>query len=213
MDQNVKSVAPKTPDPWDVMQGIQQALAALASRPTGGTDPALVETLSKAMERLAVVQEQGAERIATETKRAARPSNEVVHERSVYNPRGRDYPVHLRCKMDIPWEADENTLTREEIQLLNLVQQGEYRVRRTDGSMYVEQIKLTTNLSGKPNLITMTNETAFNNDNYKTAPPLVDRLRQILKQHSKAVNAEAAAVLSMDEEEALIAAGELAVTA
>jgi glutamine synthetase type III len=79
--------------------------------------------------------------------------------------------------------------------------------------MYVEQIKLTTNLSGKPNLITMTNETAFNNDNYKTAPPLVDRLRQILKQHSKAVNAEAAAVLSMDEEEALIAAGELAVTA
>ena len=215
MDQNVRSVvpAPKSPDPNEMFARLAEAITMLAARPAPSDENArLMETLTKAMERLAVVQEQGSERIAMETKRAARPSNEVVHQRSVYNPRGRDYPTHLRCKMHIPWEADENTLTREEMQLMNLVRQGEYRVRRTDGSMYVEKVSVTTDLNGNPNLVTMTNETAFNNDNYKTAPPLVDRLRQLLKQHPKSVQAEAAAVLSMEEEEALIAAGELAVT-
>jgi hypothetical protein len=211
MDMDQKA-PPKTPDPWDVLAGIQQALATIASRPAQATDPALIDTLSKAMDRLAVVQEQGAERIATETKRAARPSNEIAPMRSVYTPRGRDYQVMLRCKMMIPWEVDEKTSTREEIELLNLVQQGEYRVRRSDGTAYVEKVTTTTDLNGKPSLVNITNETAFNNDNYKSAPGIVDRLRQILKQHSKEIQGKAAAVLSMDEEDALIAAGDLAVT-
>lgn len=204
--------APQAPDPWAVLAGIQQALATIAGRPAQSDDPKLIATLTAAMERLAVVQEQGSERIAMETKRAARPSNEVVPLRSVYNPRGREFPVHLRCPMNIPWTADEDTLTIEEIQLLNLVEQGEYRVRRTDGSTYVEAIKMATDLNGKPSHITLTNETAYNNDNYKTSPALVDRLRQLLKQHSKDVQKQAAAVLSMDEVDAMIAAGELTVT-
>jgi arsenate reductase-like glutaredoxin family protein len=63
-----------------------------------------------------------------------------------------------------------------------------------------------------PSRLLMNHETAFNNDNFRMMPPLVDMLRDILKQHDRDVRALSAAVLSDEEEEALIEAGELSIS-
>jgi hypothetical protein len=201
----------QAPDLGKILEGIQQALAILASRPAEPKNDELMTKLTGAMDRIAQAQTDGAERMALETKRAFRPSNEIVPLRSAYHPRGRTLTPPLKCRMAVPWPVTGDTETREELELLNLLEQGEYRVRRPDGTAYVERVIVTKDLNGALSELTVTNETAFNDDNYKTAPPLVDRLRQILKQHAKPIRDAAAAVLSMDEEQALIDAHELSV--
>jgi hypothetical protein len=201
------------PDPWAVLAGIQQALTLLAQRPAESQDPDMMAKLTGAMERIASATTEAAEKTVLESKRAFRPSNEVSPNRSVFHPRGRALTPDLKCRMAVPWPVSGDTETREEVQLLNLLEQGEYRVRRPDGSAYVERVTAKTDLNGKLSDLNITNETAFNNDNYKTAPGLVDRLRQMLKQHPKPIREQAAAVLSMDEEQALIDSHELSVTA
>ena len=203
--------APATPDPWAVLAGIQAALTKIAERPAADQDPNLMEKLTEAMNRIAQAQTDGSERVAMEMKRSHRPSNELVPLRSVFHPRGRAFTPPLKCKMAVPWPVNGDTETREEVELLNLLEQGEYKVHRADGTMYVERVVVTKDLNGKISDLHISNETAFNNDNYKTVPGLVDRLRQILKQHAKPIREQAAAVLSMDEEQALIDANQIEV--
>jgi hypothetical protein len=198
------------PDPWMVLQDISKALTALAARPASSSDTALIETLNGAMNRIADAQESGSALIAMETKRAHRPSNEVVPRRSVYNPRGYEYAVKLKCRMMIPWLAEEENLFREEIELLNLLEDGEYIVRLIDNEAIRMEVKIERSLAGTP--LVMNHPSAFNNDNKDRMPALVNLLRQMLQQHSADIKAKGAAVLSMDEENALIAANQLAVT-
>lgn len=174
---------------------------------------AMMAQLTQAMNRMAEAQIAGAKMITDESRRAHRPSNEVVHLRSVLNPRGeRDFPKpKLRCQTFIPWELDQDSCTREEIELANLLETGEYVVRLTNGMKVKMQCHVTYGLDEvTPSRVMLKHDTAFKNDNKDWVPPLDTMLRQILSQSKNPeTKKKAAAVLTMDEENALIAAGEL----
>lgn len=215
-DEEDEPTQPAPPDPWAVLAKLADALSEVkAARASGasGTDT-ILERLSEAMERLSVAQVQGAQIIADEAKRAHRSSNEVVHQRSVLNPRGeRDFPKpRLKCPMMIPWFADQDSLTREEVELLNLLIPGEFVVMRNDGTKVKLACKIDYALDEvTPSRLLLNHETAFNNDHKTWMPPLPIMLRQILNSREETKQV-AAAVLTMDEELALIAAKQLEVS-
>lgn len=223
---------PETPpsiDPWAVLNRLAQAMESLKSAPSSAQSEELMIRLSTALERVSESQVEGAKIIASETRRAHRPSNEVIPGISVFNRRGtlisEDDPgprkSPLKCPMLIPWLVEWESMTREEVELLNLLQPGDYNLSLIDKSKVRIQVKIDLKVDGKtPSRLLMYNVgvdgqpgTAFNNDNYRLSPPLSDTLRQILKQHDKPIAAQSRAVLTDEEEEALIEAGELSVSA
>lgn len=232
---------PVTPIPLDPlmvqleMAKAMQMLAAQmeANRNAAATPPAagggggvgddrlvnLMETLSTALVRLSESNIEGSKLIADETRRAHRPSNEIAHNRSVFNRRGVTLPEEeykkpaLKCIMMIPWLIEWESINREEVELLNLLQEGEYILSRVDRT----KIRVTVHVDYKvdnvtPSRLIMNHETAFNNDNKDLMPPLTDWLRMILRQHDPETRSLAAAVMSDEEEEALIEAGQLSVS-
>lgn len=223
-------VAPAAPDPWVVMGQVAAALQAIATKldsPTAaaGTGEQLLaiqEQLVRTMDRLADANIQGAQIIATETKRAHRPSNEVVPGISVFNRRGSQLPDDaegprkppLKCVMLLPWLAEWESMTREEVELLNLLQPGEFVLKRIDNSKVRVEVRIDYKVDNvTPSRLILRHDTAFNNDNFKLVPPLNEMLRQVLKQHDSSIRQRAAAVLTDEEEEALIEAGELTTAA
>lgn len=202
----------------DITERLTIALEALAQKQvaTGGTTEsalfaAAMNRMAEALERVSEGQLKGSKLVADATIRAQRPSNEFAPKISVFNLRGeKDFPKDkLKCRMLIPWEAEEDSLTREEVELLNLMQPGEYIVVRNDRTKVKLYCRVSTNLdSDVPALLIINHDTAFNNDYHRMMPPLTEVLRQMLKQNPKSRNAEKL-VLSMEEEEALILAGKL----
>lgn len=229
--------APTAIDPLMVQLEMAKAMQALAAQmeanrnaaaapPSGGgggvNDDRLfhmMDTLSTALVRLSESNIEGSKLIADETRRAHRPSNEIAHNRSVFNRRGVTLPEEeykkpaLKCIMMIPWLIEWESINREEVELLNLLQPGEYVLSRVDRT----KIRVTVHVNYKvdnvtPSQLIMNHETAFNNDNKDLMPPLTDWLRMILKQHDPETRSLAAAVMSDEEEEALIEAGQLSVS-
>lgn len=211
-------------DQSQILLRLTVALEALSQRQSASPDPtmgSLMETLSLALARVSETQLEGSKMIADETRRAARPSNQVVPGISVFNRRGLNLPDNatgpikpkLKCIMMIPWLAEWESLTREEVELLNLVQEGQYVLARIDKS----KVKINVHIDYAvddvtPSRLVMTHDTAFNNDYFKLMPDLASYLRQILKQHDRPTAKKAAEILSDEEEEALIAAGDLTVS-
>ena len=211
------------PEPATLLERLTGALEALGQRQaTAPSDQvtAMLGQLSAALARVSETQLEGSRIIAAETRRAHRPSNEVVPQVSVFNRRGVTLPADatgprkapLKCTMMLPWIAEWESLTREEVDLLNLLEPGEFLIRRADQSKVRVIVTLSYHVDGHtPSTLVLTHETAFNNDNFRLAPPLATMLRQILKQSSPAVARAANQVLTDEEEEALIEAGELAI--
>lgn len=209
-----------------------QMMGALIGKANSGSSEAkdLATILGPALERLAESNIAGAKLVTAEQRRTYRPSNEFPHLRSVFNRRGvlldEQYPEGhagidgadpvkppLKCLMLIPWLAEWESLTREEVELLNLIQPGEYVVKRIDNS----KIKITVSIEYKidgttPTRMLINHETAYNNDNQRLWPPIPEWCRQILRQHDPEIARLAAAVMTDEEEEALIEAGELLVS-
>lgn len=216
--------APKI-DPMEVMARLAGALEtiskSIAQNPAAQSQELMLR-LSSALERVSEAQMQGSKLIADETRRAHRPSNEVNPQISVFNRRGTlldpsnttgPLKQKLKCLMLLPWLAEWESLTREEVDLLNLLQPGEYLLKRIDNSKVRVTVAVEMRVDGKtPSRLVMTHDTAFNNDNFRLVPPLPDLLRQVLRQHDPEIKAAAAAVLTDEEEEALIEAGELSVS-
>lgn len=207
-------------DPMVVMLRLTEALEKMTERQQTSPDASMgkmMETLSTALARVSESQLEGSKLIASETRRAHRPSNEVVPQVSVFNRRGKmlsDYqkPV-LKCTMMVPWLLDNDSITREEVELANLLQPGDYVLKRTDNSKVTVSVSVTLKQDGvTPSRLLLTHETAFNNDNFRLVPTFSDMLRQVLKQHGSEIRAQADAVLTDEEEEALIEAGELSVS-
>lgn len=179
-------------------------------------DPAITDVLAAALNRLADAQLAGSKLIADETRRAHRPSNEVVPMRSTLNPRGNLLPDYqkpkLACPMMLPWLADDDSCSREEVELLNLLLKapGKYAVEMTDGRSVEIDVKVDANIDGTPYRMLINNETAFKNEFFKYVPPLPLYLRQILVQSP--LKRDAAGILTMAEENAMIRAGELTVS-
>lgn len=202
-------------DPLALMASIAQSLAILVQRQDAQSE-GLVKALAPALERMAEATLQGAKMQADETKRAHRPSNEVVPKISVFNRRGETLEGYtkpkLRCRMDIPWSLRDEECTREEVELFNLLEPGEYRIRRNDGSRIVLTVMIRYGVDQvTPSHLIMNHETTFNNDHKNLLPSLADMARQMLRQHPPAIAKLAAAIMTDEEEEALIEAGELAI--
>lgn len=225
-DQSMDDTQPPAIDPMAVMAQLAQSMAVIAAHitkaPAETNNAELMLTLSKALERVSEAQMAGSKLIADETRRAHRPSNEVVPGCSVFNRRGNLLPYDatgptkqkLKCIMLVPWIVEWESCTREEVDLLNLLQPGEYQLKRIDNSKVRVSIQVELRVDGKtPSRLVLTHDTAFNNDNFRLVPPLPDMLRQLLKQHEKDVALAAALVMSDEEEEALIEAGQLSVSA
>src|SRR5262249_20542291 len=149
------------------------------------------------------------------------PSNEVVHQRSVFNRRGLLLPEDaegprkppLKCIMMLPWLVEWESITREECELLNLLQPGEYIMKRIDGTKIKAEIKIDYKIDQvTPSRLILTHDTAYNNDNFRLIPALAEWTRYILNQHEPLIRQAAKAVLTDEEEEALIEAGQLSVS-
>lgn len=203
-----------------MMQQMADALTALSKNSQGSN--AGQEALTVALARLSEANLEGSKLIASETRRAARPSNEVVPMISVFNRRGQLLPddatgprkPHLKCLMMIPWLVEWESVTREEAELLNLLEAGDYQMKRVDNSKVRVTVKMEYNTDGKrPSRLLLNHDTAFNNDNFRLVPDLVGMLRQILKQHDPEIAMLASRVMSDEEEEAMIEAGRLSVSA
>jgi F0F1-type ATP synthase epsilon subunit len=213
-------------DPTALMAALTSAIERLNEKiatspaPAAGGDQtalALIAVLAPALERLADAQLAGAKLQADETRRAHRPSNEFTHRRSVFNRRGETLEGYtkpkLRCKTMLPWEVENESITREECELINLLEPGEYRVKRIDNSKIVVTVQVRYGVDQvTPSVVLMNSDTAFSNDNKNLMPGLADLMRQILKQHKPEIAAKAAAIMTDEEEEALIEAGELTVS-
>lgn len=192
-------------DPIARLAAAMEAIAQRQAGPLGG-DTRLMERLVAVMERVASGQQASANATADAIRKSQDPSNMFAPNVSVFNPRGeRDHPrPQLKCKMFLPWEAEVESLTREEIELLNLLESGEYYIRRNDESRILITIGVSTNPnSGKADRLLMNSETGFNNDYHWLIPPLRSMLRQILAQRP-ATKVAAAAVRTMEDELALI---------
>ena len=199
--------------PPDLMERLTAALEGLSKREAdAGANSqvaAAMVLLAESLQGLRTGQMQAAQVTADMQRRVTRPENAFPPNLSAFNPRGdKDFPrPHLKCQMLIPWPVEEEAHTREEIELLNLLEPGEFMITRGDRS----KVKLTVTIARKldseePSQLAINHETAFNNDNHKQMPH--DWIRQLAlanpKTHQAAVN-----VLTMDEEIALIAAHKL----
>ncbi len=220
-----ETMTPSAPDPWEVLGKLTAALTALSERQAAApssTNEDMMMTLSAALARLAEAQVEGSRLIADETRRAVRPSNEVVPQISVFNRRGMLLPDDadgprkplLKCLMLVPWLLEWESCTREEVELANLLEPGEYQLVLNDRA----KVTVTCNIEYKSDMVTpsrliITHDTTFNKENFRRVPALADCLRQYLRQHDPEVQQLAAAVMTDDEEEAYIASGQLSVSA
>lgn len=216
------------PNPWAIMNRLVQAIEGMQQRPQGDQNSQALEILTQAVLRLSEASIAGSKQIAEAQIKAVRPSNEVVPNLSVFNRRGReplaegcaDPALHkatlkpkLKCLMMIPWVAEWESLTREEVMLLNLLEDGSYVVKRQDRSKITMTVRITYAEDNRtPSLLFVNHETGFNQENFRNMAPLADYLRDMLKQHDRPIAQKAAAVLTDEEEEALIEAGQISVT-
>lgn len=209
-----------------------QMMGQLLLRADSGSTEAkdLATILGPALERLAESNLAGAKIITDEQRKTHRRSNEFPHLRSVFNRRGvlldEQYPEGhagiegvdpikppLKCIMLLPWLAEWESLTREEVELLNLIEPGTYTVKRVDNSKVKIDVAMEFKVDGRtPSRLVINHETAYNNDNQRLWPSITEWARQILKQHGPEISRMAAGVMSDEEEEALIEAGDLMVS-
>jgi hypothetical protein len=239
VDEILAAASAQVPEEQNPLQSLAHSFAKMteimallvAKQEAGdGQASALARILAPALERMAESNLAGAKLITDEQRRAHRPSNEFPHLRSVFNRRGvlldEQFPEGhagvegadpvkrpLKCTMMLPWLAEWESLTREEVELLNLLQPGGYVIRRIDNSRIKIDVACEYKVDGvTPTRLVVNHETAYNNDNHKLWPSIVEWTRQALKQHDREIQVRAAAIMSDEEEEALIEAGQLVVS-
>lgn len=197
------------------MERLTRAMESIAARNEQSPNSELASAIALLAASLTGLQQsqlQGAQIIAAEQRRNTRPENQFPPSISVFNPRGdKDFPrPPLKCEMFLPWPVwtDQESLTREELELLNLISHSfEVSIMRNDRTKIKMTVKVTTKMdSDEPSKILITHETAFNNDYHRQMP--FDWIRQLVTNYAP-TKAAAQAVLTMDEELALILAGKL----
>ena len=205
-------------DPFAVMAQLAAAIKGLNERQNVSETQSqeLMATLGTALARVADANIKGSEQIAAEMRRSNRPSNEIVPMRSVFNQRGvlLDEPSKppLKCIMFIPWVAEWESLTREEVELLNLLQPGNYNVTFNDDDVCPVTIKAEYGLDGKTmSRLLMNSDKAHTQENQRRNMPLRTTLREIIAQIPGTETA-LANILTEKEEAAMIAVGKLIVS-
>ena len=142
-------------------------------------------------------------------KQTARKSNARTPGVSAFNPRGeKDYPMpDLKCTIHMPWPLRPSLhgCTREEVELLNLIELDEYHVDLLDGTT------IAVNVIGSKHQVTGAVEsmafmgardenghygTLYNNERKQVMPPTAVMLRQMLAQKG----IETSDILTMKQE-------------
>lgn len=142
-----------------------------------------------------------------------RQDNVTSPQISTYNPQGdKDYPrPPLRYrKAFIPHQAEADNLSWEEIELLNLLKSGEYRVTMNDDSQMPLTVIVELSMSGQPDRL-LFRSPMYTAENFRRVPRLRDLLREVCEQDPE-LKAKAASVLTMAERERRVKAGELPVS-
>lgn len=204
----------ETPEPLSMEERFTQAMEAISARLNSlpsNADQTAIAVLSDALGKLSAAQREIADQQNAANRKIHRPENTEVPKISVFNLRGdKDFPrPDLKCQMFIPYPAYRDDLTREEIELLNLLEPGDYPVELNDGTMVTMTVTAMWSLDKQSmSRIVLSHPTAFKNDNHKNLIPKTRMLREMLAQHETTRSA-AASVLTMKEEAALILAGKL----
>jgi len=155
------------------------------------------------LERLASMQQTIADQNNQTLRQIHRPRNEFPPEISEFNLRGdKDFArPPLKCEMHTPWFRpwDQSSLTREEVELLNLLEPGEYTLKRNDGTKVIVQVegKYALGDSTKLERLTIAHPSAFGNAEHARMKSLPDTLRSMLGRKAKDV-------ITMEEEEGYI---------
>ncbi len=189
------------------MESIATRLSSIHSN----DDPTAIATLSAALAKLSDAQREIADGQNAANRKIHRPENSEVPKISAFNLRGdKDFPrPDLKCPMFIPYPAYRDDLTREEIELLNLLEPGDYPIELNDGMMVTMTVTETLNLDKKGvSRMVLSHPTAFKNDNHRNLIPKARMLREMLAQH-ETTRVRAEMVWTMKEEAALILAGKL----
>lgn len=173
------------------------------------------DSLAFQREQLKVQAEQAKAQliVSEETAKRLKPKSltiDQVAQRSAFNPRGeKSHPLpRLQCEIYAPWKLDPNghSLTREEVELCNLLVPGEFDFELNDGSMAVMRIEGVKNdATGLMETLHLKPNPPWNQEHKQRFPPLVKILRDVLGE-------KATPILSMKREKALIADGQLAVS-
>ena len=143
-------------------------------------------------------------------KKAMRPSNDAVPGISVFNPRGqKDYPLpDLKCEIMAPYSIHPayHGLDREEVELFNLLEPGDYEIEladSTNGRVFVKGI--FNELTEKLEKLSVSTSPLWTAENKSLFPSMRSMLRQILGE-------KANQVMPMTQERKLILAGQLDVS-
>lgn len=179
---------------------------------------ALFATMQATLQELKASREAQPMAMAQAQAKVNDPSNKVGPEVSVFNPRGqKDHrmPV-LKCEIWAPWRSRESdhSLDREEVELFNLLQPGEYVIELVDGTpQKIVVIPQRHTISGEITRLTLSGPlnddgkatSLFTAENKGLFPAMRLMLREILGDAAKDV-------LTMKQEVALITKGELSVS-
>ena len=214
------SMSKDEPDPQTAaLLAIAKTMEKLQARldAAGATDNGeLISRLSDALEGLSETQKAIAAQSDAVQRQIHRPRNEHPPMISAYNPRGdKDFPrPNLKCEIMAPWFRpwDAESLNREEVELLNLLEPGKYLIKRTDGTRVELVCTGIKNLedSGWTRL-TVAHPTAFRQEEHQLMPALSDTLRAMYAT-KPALKKKATDILTMEEEEAMILDGQLTVS-
>jgi hypothetical protein len=110
--------------------------------------------------------------------------NRMPPEISAYNPKGdRDNPrPELRCKMIwVGFNLTKEALSLEEIELINQVKPGVYRVNKADGSNIELEVSGRNDTAGRPELLTFHFPCKAGSDRHNHMP-MTAYLKEVLAQ-------------------------------
>jgi hypothetical protein len=167
----------------------EPTMAEVLSRMT-----AIMEEQAKANQKDAIRAER--EDLDTvEARRAGRSlgatgvyENRLPPDISAYNPKGeRDNPrPELRCKMIwVGFKLSATGLSREEIELLNQVQPGDYRVTKSDGSTIDFTVTAKMDRKGKLELVSFHFPCKSVEDRHNHMP-MRSYLKEVVEQQAQA---------------------------
>jgi hypothetical protein len=177
------------------------------------------DVLATALDRLAAIAEAQQASAASQAVVSEATANRLkpksleigeIPQISAFNPRGeRQYPMpRLKCEIYAPWTIDPNShgLTREEVELFNLLEPGAYTVSLTDGdSAKVEVIADVNEATGRIEKMKLKPTPSWSDEHRQRFPAMATMLRDMLGDSAKGV-------VSMKEEQRQIANGTLAVS-
>jgi hypothetical protein len=171
-----------------------------------------VDPIADALEKLASIAESQAKQTGIIAKQNAPKSLEVfqIAQTSVFNPRGeKDHQMpRLKCDIYAPWKIDRqhHGCTREEVELFNLLEPGEYPFELNDGAAAKMQVIAHKNdATGAIEELHLLPTPPWNQEHKQRFPAMTVMLRDILGEPAEAI-------VTMKREKAQIARGELSVS-